>query len=328
MIQKHSSKLNLFLSLIDLSILWLSGFIAYYFYLHNNTFSSSYLQSLLIMSLLFLWLSSVFGLYRPWRGESVLLEIKKIAQVLAVGFLVLIFWWFALKAGANYSRMWVLLFLSLSFVIFVIFRIILRQILKKIRKKGFNQKHIILLGSGNWTNYIYNKINKSQDIGFSIAGVYKNTQEIKNYSDLNNIDQVWITMQVEQAKEISGALEELGSISADIRWLPDTSSFNLINHSISHLDNLPIIDLLSSPMQGISVLLKAVEDKVLAFLILLLISPIMLFVAIGIKLSSRGPILYKQSRISWNGKSFNMLKFRSMPIDCEKDTGCSLGYKK
>jgi putative colanic acid biosynthesis UDP-glucose lipid carrier transferase len=82
---------------------------------------------------------------------------------------------------------------------------------------------------------------------------------------------------------------------------------------------VPMYDLSTSPMAGVSQQLKWLEDKVLALLILLAISPVMLAVALGVKLSSPGPVFYRQERVGLNNRSFGMLKFRSMPIDVEKD---------
>jgi putative colanic acid biosynthesis UDP-glucose lipid carrier transferase len=82
-----------------------------------------------------------------------------------------------------------------------------------------------------------------------------------------------------------------------------------------------MLDLSASPMQGIDHALKRAEDVLLSLLILLLISPVMLLVAIGIKLGSRGPVFYRQERVTWSGRKFAMLKFRSMPVDVEQRTG-------
>jgi putative colanic acid biosynthesis UDP-glucose lipid carrier transferase len=84
---------------------------------------------------------------------------------------------------------------------------------------------------------------------------------------------------------------------------------------------LPIVSLSASPMDGTNRFVKAFEDRILAFIILLLITPVMLLIAIGVKLSSSGPVFFKQERLGWNGDVFTMFKFRSMPVDVEQDTG-------
>jgi len=84
---------------------------------------------------------------------------------------------------------------------------------------------------------------------------------------------------------------------------------------------LPVIDLNASPLVGINRFIKELEDKILSLLILIIISPLLLFIAIGIKLTSPGPVFFRQERVSWNGRPFAMYKFRSMPVDVENTSG-------
>src|SRR5690606_32379061 len=95
-------------------------------------------------------------------------------------------------------------------------------------------------------------------------------------------------------------------------------SFNLLNHSITEVAGLPVLNLSATPMEGVNGLLKALEDRVLAALILLLIWPVMVAIAIGIKLSSPGPVIFKQHRYGLRGNKIEVWKFRTMTV-CEND---------
>lgn len=106
-----------------------------------------------------------------------------------------------------------------------------------------------------------------------------------------------------------------------VRLIPDIFGLSLLNHSLTEVAGLPVINVSVSPMHGANRAVKFFEDKIIASLILILISPLMAAIAIGVKLSSTGPIFYRQDRVSWNNKVFVMHKFRSMPIDCESNTG-------
>ena len=90
---------------------------------------------------------------------------------------------------------------------------------------------------------------------------------------------------------------------------------------MTEIAGLPVINLTESPLEGANRLLKKLEDFVLSLSILLIASPLMLLIAIGVKLSSPGPVFYRQERVTWNGERFRMLKFRTMPIDAESATG-------
>jgi putative colanic acid biosynthesis UDP-glucose lipid carrier transferase len=116
-------------------------------------------------------------------------------------------------------------------------------------------------------------------------------------------------------------MDELKDTTIDIRFVPDIFGFRLINHSISTIAGMPVINLSVTPMDGVNRWLKAAEDKCVALVILLLISPLFALIALGVKLSGPGPVFYKQTRVSWNGNEFTMYKFRTMPENAETSTG-------
>jgi putative colanic acid biosynthesis UDP-glucose lipid carrier transferase len=103
--------------------------------------------------------------------------------------------------------------------------------------------------------------------------------------------------------------------------VPDMSSLRMLNQSVSQIDGIPIINMSVSPMQRGNLLAKWLEDKVLSILILLLISPLMLIISLAVALTSPGPVFYTQERISWNGKRFKMLKFRTLHLDADTQNG-------
>jgi putative colanic acid biosynthesis UDP-glucose lipid carrier transferase len=109
--------------------------------------------------------------------------------------------------------------------------------------------------------------------------------------------------------------------SVEIRFVPDIYSFHLLNHSMTDVGGLPVISLTETPMSGINRIVKAIEDYALASVLLVLASPLMLLIALGVKLTSPGPVLYRQERVTWNGEKFQMLKFRTMPVDAEAASG-------
>jgi putative colanic acid biosynthesis UDP-glucose lipid carrier transferase len=90
---------------------------------------------------------------------------------------------------------------------------------------------------------------------------------------------------------------------------------------VTEFAGLPVVNVSVSPMEGPNWLIKRVEDAMFSLAILVLISPLLLAIAIGVKLSSPGPVFYRQERVGWNGRPFEMLKFRSMPVDTENETG-------
>ena len=116
-------------------------------------------------------------------------------------------------------------------------------------------------------------------------------------------------------------IRELQHTALDIRLVPDKFGLRLINHSVSKIAGLSVINISVSPMEGISLWIKTLEDKVISTLLLLLVSPLMLVIALAVKLSSPGPVFYRQTRLSWNLREFQIYKFRTMPLGTEDASG-------
>ena len=140
-------------------------------------------------------------------------------------------------------------------------------------------------------------------------------------AEKEKIDEIWMALPLGAEDRIKKILHQLRHHTLSIRYIFDTVNFGLFQQPLSSLAGFPSVSLNVTPMVGINRLIKAIEDRVLSFLILLVISPLFIILALMVKWSSSGPVFYKQRRISWNGKEFDMLKFRTMPVDAEAATG-------
>jgi putative colanic acid biosysnthesis UDP-glucose lipid carrier transferase len=130
--------------------------------------------------------------------------------------------------------------------------------------------------------------------------------------DDGSLDQIWIALPLRAEARIRELLERLRRYSVQVRFVPDIFNFTLLHHSMTEIAGLPVINLTESPLEGANLLLKKLEDFFLSLFILLITSPLMLLIAIGVKLSSPGPVFYRQERVTWNGERFHILKFRTM----------------
>jgi putative colanic acid biosynthesis UDP-glucose lipid carrier transferase len=141
---------------------------------------------------------------------------------------------------------------------------------------------------------------------------------IRAYIKDNNTDQLWIAMPLRMEADVRSILNELRHETIDIRYVPDLFGMRMINQSITDIAGLPVISFSATPMVGGNRLVKALEDRVLSLIILLLISPLLALIAIGVKVSSPGPVLFKQARHGWDGKIIKVYKFRSMKVHQEE----------
>lgn len=141
-------------------------------------------------------------------------------------------------------------------------------------------------------------------------------EELRHLVKINNINCIYIALPAGQMGSVEQLYIDLLDVNADVVWVPDISSLMLINHHVRELDGLPAIYLNESPLTAypLSAMMKAFIDKVAAFLGIVILSPLLLGVALAIKLSSPGPVFFRQPRHGWNGEIFEVLKFRSMKM--------------
>ena len=298
---------------------------------YNTWVLDSFLALSVAMSVIIaLWLYPSIGLYRAWRGESTSKELVNASQAWALNFVVLAFLlYFTQNADASrieYFSLW--FFAGLGGLLLV--RSCVRVFLNRARKGGRNQTHIVIVGDNGLATSTINTIRATDWAGYNIRGYFgegevKNEKRLGGFHDIDKyldkvkdrVDQVWIAMPLSKEKEINQILEELRFATQDVRLIPGIEGFRLINNSVTQVADMPVINLQVSPISGVNQLVKTVEDRVLAAIILLCISPVMIALAIGVKLTSPGPVFYRQERVSRAGKTFMMLKFRSMPVDTE-----------
>jgi Undecaprenyl-phosphate glucose phosphotransferase len=139
------------------------------------------------------------------------------------------------------------------------------------------------------------------------------------------VGHVFIALPAKRMHEARAVFEAVGQSLVDIRLVPDIPGLATLSLRSTHLDGQQVIDLRESPHFGVNILVKRGMDIALSALALIILSPVLAAVAIAVRCSSRGPILYRQERCGLNGASFQMLKFRSMKVDAESSRTTSVG---
>ena len=137
----------------------------------------------------------------------------------------------------------------------------------------------------------------------------------------NHIDQVFIALSLDEQHYLTGLKELLAEQWVDVKIIPELGTFRTLHTEVESFDDMPIITIIQSPMSGWNKILKRLLDISGSFLVILLFSPLMLLITILIKLSSSGPTIYGQERMGLDGRKFRALKFRSMHVDAESQTG-------
>lgn len=337
-LREHSSILLWSMRLLDACLSLACSFLAFQLVFEGDKTPPSlllYQVAIILSVLLQLVIFHAVDLYRAWRGEDQLREFTQLLFAWTIVFGILVFLSVITKTSASFSRAWLLMWFVGGFLALMFARLILRGLLARMRAKGYNLRHVILLAEGETGQRVLDNLRSSPETGFNIQGYYSSSlppgdlgkirtgtlAEGVEYVKNHQVDQIWLAMPLREEDLIEQIMSELRDVTADIRLVPDFFGFRLINHSISTIANMAVVNLSVTPMDGVNRWVKALEDRVLSFVILLLISPLLLVIAIAIKLSSPGPVFYLQDRLSWNGRSFKMYKFRTMPVDVESRSG-------
>lgn len=340
LLKEYSKTLSFVLRGIDIIAVIISGWMAYYYKFHHLDLSSHYLNAILASAILTLIIFPFSHLYESMRGQGIWLTLKKLAQSVVMMSVVLAGLAYITKTGNEYSREWFFSWVAIAFTLLLIFRIVLVFVLRLMRSYGWNERKVIIIGGGDlgarlvktiqhvgWTGYRVTTLfdDFPKETGQTIEGLHV----MKTPSDLNaymnrekeKVDEIWIALPLRAEERVKELLHELRHHTIVIRYILDIFGLGLLNHSVTTLAGIPTLTLNSTPMRGFNRIMKAIEDRALAALILLCISPLLIVIALAVKLSSPGPIFYRQKRVSWNGKEFNMLKFRTMPVNAESATG-------
>jgi putative colanic acid biosynthesis UDP-glucose lipid carrier transferase len=337
-LKSHASLMETLVRLADPLLVVTSGAAAYRIYFDTWQLPESYWLVLLGVALLCTALFPLFRLYAPQRGVTFFVELRQLAYAWALLGACIAAMFFATKSGAEFSRAWIGLWLSTGLMAHLAARVAMRMLLRWLRRRGMNLRHVAVVGAGPLGQDIVRRLQGAPWSGFAVRGYYDDDrtltglkfhgvpvlgvpEDLVSSIETLGLDQVWIALPLREETRIHELLTALQQVSVQISFVPDIHGFHLINHSVTEVAGLPVINLTDSPLTGASLVLKSIEDLVLSALLLLLASPLLIALAIGVKLSSRGPVLFRQERLTWNGSRFAMLKFRSMPVGVELESG-------
>jgi putative colanic acid biosynthesis UDP-glucose lipid carrier transferase len=279
---------------------------------------SGYYAIVTVVAILFAGLPA--GIYHSFRASQFpVIFISITSRWLVIVGLILL-WLFLTKASEEFSRSWFFIWTITALIFLCFVRISAYLILRILRKRGFNLRHIALIGDGPAAIDLKKKLHIYGWSGYSIALELGQINDVALAQlELAEVNEVWLALPLTDEEKIQKVFHALRHSTASIRFIPDLFTLRLINHGVTDILGTPTLDLSTSPMAGMNQLVKWAEDKIFGITILLLISPLMLILALGVKLSSKGPVFYRQERIGLDGKSFYMLKFRSMPINIESN---------
>ena len=317
--------------LMDAGIVVACFLVAYLVYLgplHKMT--RSYTMVMLSGVMIFYIMASNVHLYHSWRTDQLYRQISRVSRVwaLTMFFLVVLGW--ALKVSDNFSRVVIGAWFVLTPFLLSFSRWVVRKVLSYYRTRGRNVRFVAVVGNSKAAQAFIKEIHDNEWMGYVIHGRYDlqsddvtgqaestgNLMELVSAVKDNRFDEVFIALPMSAEEAIAQLVNDLSDSSTPVHIIPDLFTFSLMNARMAHIGNIPAISVFDSPHDDLSAAIKRIEDVVLGSLILLLVSPVMLLIAAAVKLTSRGPVFFKQRRYGVGGEEIIVWKFRSMTV-CE-----------
>jgi Undecaprenyl-phosphate glucose phosphotransferase len=346
MLKKHAQFFKSLFFISDLLILSLALISSYAIRFYTTLFIPStlgtpdfglYIQFLPFLLLLWALLSKKMNLYRPRRIDHFYGEGYEVAKCLTLTIILLIALIYLIRRF-DFSRLAFFIFWVTGLLGLISVRICARMTLRILRKKGYNLRFALIAGTGPLGRKILEKIELYPELGIKVIGfldrevkeVGKTIKQIPVlgcYEDLERIiqkrvvDIFFIAISINEYDQFEKMVQKVLGELPEIRVVPASYEFLGLRGGLDELDGLPIVSLQGSPLFGWDSAWKRIFDLLLGTSILIVAFPVMLMISFLIKLTSQGPVLYRQERVGMDGRTFNMFKFRTMKVDAEKETG-------
>ena len=281
-----------------------------------------YFQQLPLLLVTYFLAAYFSRLYGSWRGVG---KTELLLYLAFTWFLTSMFFAYAMtlyKAVPSLSRMWLLCWVCGGYLTSAMLRLLFYGVAYRLRTRGLNQKQVLLIGSQEACSRIRQKMANNPHLGFvfvddflvqpASTGERYDSAALAERIEQQSPDEAWIAVPLSSGHLVRDIHQSLNRSTVNVRYIPDLSDFRLFNHQVSQLGPLLAVDLSKTPFEGGARLIKAVQDFIFGLFFFLCSLPIMALVALAIKLTSPGPIIFKQYRAGLDGKPFKIYKFRSM----------------
>ena len=260
------------------------------------------------------------------QTSRVLVGWTLVMVVLAVGI-------FFFKAGDLFSRVWLASWFAGGAVLLVVYRMALRALVMRWTRHGRLRRRTVIVGGGSDAETLIDQINASASNDIALLGLFDDRVDVRSpdsvagvpklgkvadlieFARRTSVDLVIVSMPLSAEKRVLDMLTQLWVLPVDIRLSAHMSKLKFTNKAYSYVGDIAVFDMAHRPISDWNMVFQWVFDKTVALMALVLLSPIMLLTALAIKLTSKGPVFFRQKRHGFNNELINVYKFRSMRSD-------------
>ena len=271
-----------------------------------------------------------FNLYAAKRATRRKYEFEGIIKANTVGIVIFIVFLYLIKQQ-YFSRFMMGAFYVINIAFTTIYRTLIRNMLLYFRKKGYNLKYMLLIGYSRAAEEYITRINANPQWGYVVRGIlddripsgtlYKGVKVVGRIENIkyilpeNNLDEIAITLALKDYDHLEAIVDLCEKSGVHTKFIPDYNSLVPSHPYTEDLMGLPVINIRYVPLTNtLNWVAKRAIDVIGSFFGIILLSPVMLLVAVAVKCSSRGPVIFKQERVGLHNKTFNMYKFRTMEM--------------
>jgi putative colanic acid biosynthesis UDP-glucose lipid carrier transferase len=337
LLRQHSSVISFSTHVMDFILVAVSGYLSYGIYVGSLAqIPQSYHWAIIVSSILASLCLKFTGVYQAFRGRSVTTLFKRVVSAWLILMFLFLFAVFFTKLSSVFSRVWFVEWWTLSLILVSLLRIIVLILLRWARRQGYNRRFVAIVGAGVLGRQVTKSLQQALWAGYEVRQFFDDDPtkhgkrvrgiQVKGFPDnaehyfrQHRFDEVWVCLPLRAQERIRDVLYALRHTPINVRLVPDVFGLSLMNFSMANVAGVNTLNLREKPLEGAAQLAKLLEDRVLGTLFFILALPVMVVIALLIKFSSPGPVLFKQKRYGLDGKEINVYKFRSMYVHKESD---------
>ncbi len=299
--------------------------------IYGVSFDKNYLILLLAEILLFSYLAEGMSLYRAWRLSAFRQMIRLVIVVMVISFALQLISLFLLKVGASYSRVIMTAWFSGSVLLMVGWRLAQRVVRRIQLEHGIHRQKVAIVGLTERGTQLSQQFASERELGFECIGFFDDRDASRMPQEHQHMllgtvndavmrgqqgefSRLYICLPMHAEARIQHIVSQLGDTTLDVYLVPDLLTLKMMQGRLSSVGDIDTISVFESPHLGLQSHFKRTFDLLFSAAALLMLSPVLLILALGVKLTSRGPVLFRQDRYGLDGRKIGVLKFRTMKV--------------